>query len=144
VTTREAATQAVLNLLVATNAFVTTGRRNRDPETIPAKETPALFVLNRSESIRRPSPSLPPIRTLHMQIVVYVDDGGDETVIPSQTIHGLLETIDAAFAPDDPTSQRCTLGGAVFSAIIEGETIEAPGDMSGRGLAIVPLDVILP
>jgi hypothetical protein len=143
-TTREQATNAVLQKLVATGAFNMIGRRNRDPESIPTNETPALFVLNHSETNLRPRPNTPPIRTLHIRVVVYTDAGGSESAVPSSTIAALLEIVDAAFAPDDVSSNRCTLGGLVYSAIVQGETIEAPGDVTGKGLAIVPIEVIIP
>jgi hypothetical protein len=38
----------------------------------------------------------------------------------------------------------CRLGGLVASLTINGEVIKAPGDISGKSLAIVPIRILLP
>jgi len=145
-TTRKQVSDTLLARLQATGAFVLTmtGKRNRDPESIPTNQTPACFVVKHSETNRRPSSSLPNIRTLHLRIVIYTDAGGDENIVPSDAIDALLEHVDAVLAPDDPVSGRCTLGKLVHSAMIQGDTVHAPGDVTGKGLAIIPVEVIMP
>ena len=142
--TREAITQALLSKLSNTGVFVTVARRNRDPESIPTSATPALFLLGHSETAHRKAGNLPPIRTLHFRALIYTDAGQSETVIPDAILNPLLDGIETALAPDNLVSGFCTLGGLVYSVRIEGETIKAPGDVSGKGLAIVPIEVVIP
>lgn len=143
-TAREQAINALLAKLAATAEFATVGRRNRSPETIASVSTPALMLVEASEEYKRPSPSVPPIRTLRVSAIIYYDVGDNENAIPASVINPLLDGFDAALVPDDPISGRCTLGGLVYSVLIEGEMLKAPGDVTGKGLAVVPIAIVLP
>jgi hypothetical protein len=143
-TTREQIMAALLTLLQNSGEFATVTRRNRNPETIAAPSTPALVLVGHSETYERKSPSLPAIRTLEARAVIYYDVGQNENAVPDSVINPLLDGVDAAFAPDDPSSGRCTLGGLVFSAMIDGDMVKAPGDVTGKGLAIIPIKIIIP
>src|SRR5262249_39541474 len=66
---RERVMDAFLSLLAESCDFVTIGRRNRDPETLDVDESPALFLVEHSETYERPSPSLPPKRILNVRAV---------------------------------------------------------------------------
>lgn len=142
--TREQVMAALLAKLAGSGEFATVGRRNRDPELIAAANTPALILVEHSETYVRPSPSLEPIRTLEVRAIVYSDTGQDENAIPSSIVNVLLDGVDAALAPDDMSSNRCTLGGLVYSARIEGALIKAPGDVTGKGLAVIPIKIVIP
>jgi len=140
--TRESVAQALLAAIAPSSAgYALTGRRNINPEGMP---TPALMLLEYGEETHRPSIALPPVRSWHYRALIYVDAGGDETVIPAALLNPLLDAIDAALVPDDPVSGRSTLGGLVTSALVDGETVKSPGEMTGRALAIVPITVIVP
>ena len=139
--TREQVAEALLAKLAAGQAYQTTGRRNRDPENIP---TPALLLLEFGETTERQSVNLPPKRIWRYRAVIYVDAGGDETVIPASLLNPFVDAIDAALVPDDPLQGRSTLGGRVYSALVKGETIRSPGEVTGRAAAIVPIEVIVP
>jgi len=142
VATREAIMEALLKQLAASGEFATVGRRNPGVETIPADNTPALLLLEAKETFDRPSPMLPPKRTLHALAAIYYDVGNSQTAIPASIINGLLDGFETALAPD--ASGRCTLGDLVFSAMIDGEIEKAPGDRTGKGLAIVPIAILIP
>ena len=144
VATREQIINALLVRLSASGQFKTIGRRNRNTESIPPHETPALLLVQHSEKYARPAINLPPKRTISLRAIVYSDVGGNENAIPASVINNLVDAIDTAMIPDDPASQRCTLGGLVYSALIEGDVIEAPGDVTGKGLAIVPIQILIP
>lgn len=87
---------------------------------------------------------LPPKRVFNVKAAVYNDVGNDENAIPASVINPLLDGLDAALMPDDPIGNRCTLGGVVYSALIEGEIKKAPGDITGKGLAVVPIELTMP
>lgn len=142
--TREQAMTALLALLAATAQFVTIGRRNRDPESLSPAESPALFLVEHSENYDRKSRSLPAIRRLHVKAIFYNDSGDNTDVIPSTPINNALDSLDLALKPDSPMTGAFTLGGLVTSLMIDGEIEKAPGDVTGKSLAVVPLVIELP
>lgn len=144
VATREEIVAALLARLNASGVFQTVGRRLRDPESLDSVTAPALFLLEDEEDYHRQSVNLPPRRTLRFLAAIYTDAGQSETAVPSALLNPLLDAIDAALKPDDPTSGRCTLGGAVYSALIAGTVKKYPGDATGKGAAVVPIEVMWP
>ena len=143
-TTREQAIGALFTILATAAEFKTVGRRNRDPEGLAPSLCPALFLLEHSETYKRPSPNLAPIRTMHLSAVVYHDVGTDENAIPSAMINNILDQVDILLKPDDPMRNAMTLGGLVSSVVIDGENPRAPGDITGKSLAIVQIKITLP
>ena len=141
---REQALTALLAVLSKSGEFKLIGRRNRDPEAIGPDQSPALLLLEHSEIYKRPSINLPPIRQLTVMAVVYNDVGSDENAIPSSAVNNVLDQIDALLKPDDMIKNVFTLGGLVSSALIDGEVTKAPGDMTGKSLAIVPIKITFP
>lgn len=142
-TTREQAMDALLALLSTAGTFSAIGRRNRDPQGIAAVGAPALILVEHSESYRVQSTIVPPIRYLLVRAIIYSDVGNDDNAIPASAINNLLDAIDVKLLPDSPMG-KCTLGGLVQSVVIDGEVIKAPGDITGKSLAILPIKILLP
>lgn len=143
-TSREAILTKLFAVLSATGSFVTIGRRNRDPESLNATETPALFMVEHSEDYDRKTSSLPAIRRITVKAIFYRDIGADLNAIPATDINNILDALDVALLPDDPMTNRCTLGGLVQSVQIDGTIEKAPGDVTGKSLAVVPLKIVWP
>ncbi len=144
-TTREDAINALLAVLApAGSGYKSIGRRNAAPENFTPETTPALMLLCHSDEYMRPSPSVPPKRKMVVLAIIYVDSGTDANAVPDTTINGLLDAIDAALVPDNQALGRCTLGGRVYSAMIDGNVERAPGDVTGKSLAIVPIKIEIP
>lgn len=141
---REQIMQGLLTLLATTAEFKVAARRNPSPETLSPAVSPALFLLEDSEEYHRQSAALPPRRTLRVSVALYNDVGPDPNAIPSTAINNALDNIDALLLPDNPVVGRCTLGGLVYSAMIDGEIKKAPGDKTGKSAAIVPLALVVP
>ena len=141
---RETIINALFAKLSASSAFATAGRRNRDPESIPTSQTPALLLVEHSEKYIVQAIPLPSKRTINLRAIIYTDVGNDDNAIPATVVNNCLDAIDAALKPDDLQSQRCTLGGLAYSAKIEGDVVKAPGDVTGKGLAIVPIQILIP
>lgn len=140
---RETVLNQLLTVLATTGTFLTVGRRNLGSNKIGPAESPALFLLGDSED--HSGEINQPRRLVLTQKAVYLNDvGASQTVIPETAINNALDALDALLAPDNPMLGRCTLGGLVYSARIKGRTIKAPGDQTGKSLAIVPLEIILP
>ena len=144
--TREAAIGALFTRLCGAYAFTQTTRRLASPETIAAPGEPALALVPRpvGETYRVVAPNLPPRRTLALFAIVYVDAGADPNAIPETLLNPIRDAIDAALVADDPITGRCTLGGLVYSVRIEGDVEGSPGEKTGKGLAVIPIDIVLP
>jgi hypothetical protein len=142
--TREQALVALLSAVKAQNYFVATGRRARDPTAITPALSPACFLVVSGERIRRETPAKPPIRTLLVSAFLYNDAGPDLNVIPETGLNGAMEALEAALAPDDAVRNACTLGGLVYAAYLNGEPRRAPAEITGKALAIAPIEIILP
>jgi hypothetical protein len=144
--TREQIISALLQKFAASGAFKTVGRRNRDPnESVPLEQLPMVMLVKKSEKFERPSPNLPPKRTLNMVAFVYTGVAPeDENAIPEAPLNDSMEAIDAALAPDDVMQNRCTLGGLVFSAMIDGESVVGQDANSGRSVQVVPISILIP
>jgi hypothetical protein len=125
-------------------AFSAVTRRNVSPETIASPNNPALVLVKHHETYHRPSPAQPPRRTLTIMAIVYIDVGANVNAIPDAVLNPIQDAIDAALVPDNYQTGNCTLDGLVFSAMISGEVIAAPGDKTGKGLACIPIDIIIP
>ena len=142
--TREAVLSALLAAVEAQSFFATTGRRARDPSVIVPTLSPACFLVRSGETVRRNSPSAPRITTIHVSAFVYNDVGAEPNAIPETALNNAMEALEAALAIDNQAAQTCTLGGLVYAAFLRGEVHTAPAELTGKALAIVPIDIILP
>jgi hypothetical protein len=141
-TTREQALAALLAAVTAQGYFTTTGRRARDPSVIGPLLSPACFLVRSGETLERKSPNLV-IRTLHVSAFVYNDVGAAPNAIPETVLNNAMEALEAALAPAQPGG-LCTLGGLVYAAYLKGEVHTAPAELTGKALAIVPIEIVLP
>lgn len=139
--TRKAIMDALQARLATAAAFALVGRRGRDPENMPS---PSLIILKRGEHYSGGSTNIRKQLALMIDAIVYVDVGTDETAVPGDVIDVILDGIDAALRPDSPAEGKCTLGGRVEAAQIDGEVEIASGDVTGKALAIVPIRILAP
>lgn len=146
--TREAIAVALESKLAATQGVATITRRNTDPEKIAQPGAPALVLVSDGEDYTVPAPGQPPKRTMHFLAIIYTDAGSGpqaQNTIPDSILNPILDGVDAALAADNPIAPgRCTLGGLVYSCRINGKVTKAPGDKTGKGLAIVPIEIVIP
>lgn len=142
--TREQIMATLLTKLKAAYTWGAVTRRLVSPETIATPGAPALVLIKHHEEYMRKGPASPAIRKLTVMAVVYIDTGSDPNAIPDAVLNPIQDAIDTALAPDDPATGRCTLGGLVFSVMINGGVIGAPDDKTGKGLAIVPIEICIP
>ena len=142
--TREAVATALLAKIVATGAFAAHGRRARDPAAIGPGDSPACFLVISGEDFVRVAPNLPAKRRLKFAAFIYNDVGVAPNAIPETGLNVATEALEAALVPDNPATGFCTLGGLVFSAMLIGEARRAPAELTGKALAVVPIEVIVP
>ena len=141
--TREAIANALIAAIQARGFFTATGRRARDPSTITPALSPACFTVLSSEKIVRTIGS-PPKRILTFTAFIYNDIGNALNSYPETALNNAMEALEAAFAPDNASSNTCTLGGLVYAVLLRGDIHRAPAELTGKALALVPIDVILP
>ena len=141
--TREAVATALLAAVHAGGYFTVTGRRARDPAAVGPAQSPACFLVVSSEKIER-RPAAPAKRMLTFTAFVYNDVGAAPNAIPETALNNAMEALESALAPDNPATGLCTLGGLVFAVLIRGDVHRAPAELTGKALALVPIDVILP
>lgn len=141
--TREQAMAAVFTLLKSAYAFDVSTRRNAAPETLVVPGQTAFVLVKEAEKIERKAVNIPGKVTLYLRALIYTDAGENPNLVPDSIINPIHDAIDKALAPDSPNG-CCTLGGLVFAAYINGEVFNAPGDRSGKGVASIPIEIILP
>lgn len=104
---------------------------------------PALYISEATELYEYQSENLQKV-TIQPILFLYVDAGLDPNVIPATTMNALLDAIDTALAPDDLTTEKCTLGGLVSHCYVSGEVPKIPGDLDGEGMAVIPIRILVP
>ncbi len=142
--TREQIMTALLALLQAAYPFAVVGRRNVTPDTIAKPGQPALILLKQHEFIKNGglSPQTA-VRTMHVLACCYFDASDNENAVPDAKINEMTEAIDVALRKPDNFMTGCvTLGGKCQSVKISGQIDNAPGDQTGKGLAIIPIEIV--
>jgi len=142
--TREAAIEALFAKLSGAYTFGVATRRPTMPSQLASSGGGPGFALVIDREVYERKINMPPVRTIHAKAIIYVDVGANANAIPDAILNPIKDAFDAALAPDNRVTGLCTLGGVVYAAYIRGEVIQAPGDMTGKGLALMPVEVILP
>lgn len=138
---REQACQALYNKLAAIPAWKTISRKLKHWSDVPPIEQPACFIRQTNENYER-TRGIPPKITLHFEVAVYAmaPDPNDN---PSSLQNELLDLIDDALAPDDPTVYTCTLGKNVSHCWIEGQVETDEGLLGQQTVAIIPVNILI-
>lgn len=101
----------------------------------------------------RSAPATPVKRTISSTIVIYglkdganTPSGANNAQAGNVILNPLFSVVEAAFAPDQPSFNRLTLGGLVSHCWIEGEVYTIPGDIDPSGLAMqtIPVKILIP
>jgi len=138
--TRKQVSDAIIKNVVALGYFVQVAKVNRDPENAP---NASFYLTKTTEEFFRQSISLPAKRVFTYTAFVYVDNDGDQNVVPLDNLDESLDVVEPAFAPDNLAFGTCTLGGLVFSAMIKKAQRGWAGDVTGKGFAILTIEVIM-
>jgi hypothetical protein len=138
---RELVYQGLFATVSGAAGFVTASRRLRHWSDVTAAEQPALFQVQKSESVRREA-GLPARWTLAVDLFVYAR-APDDQAAPAAVLNPLLDAIEAALAPDPATNLQ-TLGGLVAHCWIAGKVETDEGVLGGQAVAIVPVEILVP
>ena len=138
---RELIYQTLFAKVAAATGFVTASRRLRHWSDVAAAEQPALFQVQKTESVRR-DPGLPPRWLLAADLFVYAQ-APDDATSPATVINPLLDAIETALAPGAVDNLQ-TLGGLVAHCWIAGRVETDEGVLGGQAVAIVPIEILVP
>ncbi len=139
--TREAVYAAVFALAAAVPGLTTASRKARHWADVAPAEQPALFQVQRQESVE-PIAGLPPKRRFAVDLYLYAH-ATDPAIAPASVLNPLIDALEAAFAPD-PVDGVQTLGGLVQHAWI-GPRIETDeGVLGDQAVVIVPVEILVP
>lgn len=138
-TPREAVFAALMDRLQGVPGLVTVSRRLQHWNDTPPTQQPALFVQQSGETVIR-QPRQPAKRTTNCNLIIYFRI--DNNAMPGAVINPILDAIEAAFAPDDPIQNICTLGGVVDACRIEGAIQVDEGTLDNQGVASVPIHIV--
>lgn len=140
--TREAIWVAAFAKLAAATGAITSSRKLLPFDDVPAEKQPAIFLAQGKESHKQGA-GRPAILTLSAELFLYTNTGGNPDIIASTQLNAMLDAIDATMAFDDVARARCTLGGLVQHAWIDGETVIAEGQQGQQAVAIVPIALLV-
>jgi len=138
VISRETIYSALFARLSAAGPFVTTSRKLKHWNDVKPPQQPAMFQAQKTE-VPQQTPGLPTKWMLATDVYVYARAPGSST--PSTIINPLLDAIEAALAPD-PITNKCTLGGLVQHAWIDGEIQTDEGTLGDQTVAIIPIRIL--
>jgi hypothetical protein len=138
---RELVYQALFAKVGSAVGFATASRRLRHWSDVAAAEQPALFQVQKFETVKRDA-GLPAKWTLGVDLFVYAQAPDDATAAAT-VINPLLDAVEAALAPD-PASNLQTLGGLVAHCWIAGKIETDEGVLGGQAVAIVPIEILVP
>lgn len=127
-----------------TPAFVLSSRRIKLWGDVSATDKPCMFLIETHETrTQQPPQGLPSKLLLRAKAVIYTVSQSPN-IVPSTQMNLMLDAVERALAPDDVTRNVFTLGGLVYRCWVEGDIVKTPGDLDGEGMAIVPINIMLP
>ena len=105
-------------------------------------EQPALFLRDADEELEYESQLQKQI--LKAEVWIYSKAGANPSIAPVTALNNLLDRLQDAFAPDQVTANRFTLGGLVHTCRLRGQVQKSPGDLDGQAIAVADVEIILP
>lgn len=138
---REAIYQALFDKVVSAASFTTTSRRLEHWDEVSPGAQPALYQTQKGET-QKPRKGFPALVTLHAELWVYANSGGDSDAVPAVLMNPLMDAIEAALAPDPVTGFQ-TLGGTVSHCWIEGDVTTDEGLLGPQSVCIVPVHILV-
>lgn len=137
---REPIYTALYELFRPIKNFRTVSRRMKLWTELQPGQMPALFMVQGNAEAQQKG-GLPTLWVLDVSLILYTYQA-DENASPMPAMNDLLDGVEAALAPDDPISNRLTLGGLVSHVWIEGTVEVYEGAIASHTVAIVPLRIL--
>lgn len=138
---REAIYSALWARVTAAVGFATASRRLKHWADVPAEAQPALFMSQTGERAATKTGE-PTIWALRVDLYLYATEA-DPTASPAVKLNALIDAVAGALQPDTLGTGRCTLGGLVHYARIEGDIQTDEGTLGSQAVAIVPIQILV-
>lgn len=140
---REAIYSALFARLQGIPGLASTSRKLRHWSDVGQSEQPALFCAQGSQTALPGDPTLglPTKWTLNADLYLYARTDGEQ--VSAAVLNPILDAIEAALKPDNPTRRTQTLGGLVERCWIEGEIQTDEGTLGDQAVAIVPIRMLV-
>ena len=135
---REPLYAALFAKLSALPGFVTTSRTLKHWADVSASDQPALFQAQKNET---PAQSTGSPAEWKLRLDLYLYAHSNDTGAPSQIMNPLLDAVCKLFEPENPITNRCTLGGLVHYARIAGTIETDEGALGDQAVCIVPVEI---
>ncbi len=136
-----AALFAAATLNLQTNGVVTISRRLKHWADVPSDRQPAVYMLQRQESVNPETPGELAYWTFKVDLYVYVWTAPDKN--PGPIINPIIDLIHANFIAAQNSDGSATLGGLVMDAYIDGTIETSEGCLGDQEVAIIPVTVKL-
>lgn len=138
---RELIYSKVFALVSAIPGFVVKSRRLKHWADVEPCDQPALFMIQKKEI------AVSPIKmstkwTLHAEIYLYANTGGDEKAVVSSILNPLTDAVHALFTPNQAGCEQ-TLDNLVEKCRIEGAIETDEGVLGYQGVVIIPITIYL-
>lgn len=127
--------------LEAATGFVTKSRTLKHWDDVPAGAQPALFMSQRREQAIKET-GKPTRWRLMGDLYIYVRSL-DADAVAADLLNASIDAVCARLAPDQIGSGKCTLGGLVHDARIEGEIETDEGTLGQQAVAILPYVILV-
>lgn len=141
--TREEIYQAFFDLVSQTPGLKTSNRRFKLWTDVQPPDQPALFIVQRGEQAKF-TPRTPTIWTLHLNVVLYGHNGGQESLAPMSNLNPIIDAVVAKLLPTAPMYEEQTLGGLVERCRIDGEIQTDEGTLGDQAVAVIPITILVP
>lgn len=139
---REPIYTALFALVSAATGLKTVGRRLKHFEEIGFADQPALFMVQKSET-SKVTTKMPTVWTLHVDVVLYGTNSGQQSVAPMSSLNPIVDAISASLLPSAPTMEEQTLGGLVERCRIEGEIVTDEGSLGDQAVVVIPVTILV-
>lgn len=140
---REAIYAAIFAKASGVATFKLSGRRFKHWSTVAPTDQPALFQTQGQETPEQ-SRGLPAKWTVRVDLWVFVNTGGDESVAISPMLNPIVDAIEAAFVPPNVgvNGNAQTLGGLVSHCWIDGQVEYFEGVLGDQAIVIIPIGAL--
>ncbi len=135
---RETIYAALFAKISAAPGFVTMSRRLKHWTDVPPSQQPALYQSQRKELAEQADGR--PVRWIfELDLLVYVNVSTDK--LPSTALNTQVDAVLATLVPDNQMTGKCTLGGVVTHAWVEGTIETDEGTLGNQAVAIIPIRI---
>lgn len=144
---REEIYQALFSLLQQVNGVPTCSRHLLHWSDVAPGAQPALYLTTVGEGFEQIH-GLPPKRTLYARVWLYAYSSPDLDTAPSTQINELLDAIEAALAPTEPSPDGLgmvqTLGGLAYHCWIVGNIETDEGLLGPQAVCVITIHIMIP